>query len=156
MIESKASKYSSALLKAGADDGVRVHTRYGGLAILFAADIGATEAIDALLAKAPFTLYARLDVLYLRWLRPAVTRELCRSSCPQEMIKNNALVWAARQDRQIVVRILLDQGLEAVGGVVMVPEAMRNAIQRELVGVLRMLFSTWMGRKCRSSWPTTR
>lgn len=57
------------------------------------------------------------------------------------IIKNSVLLSAVEKKRPHVVRTLLSQGLEAIGGVRLVPEALRSSIQRNVIGILSMLLN---------------
>lgn len=125
-----------------------------GLAIHFAATFGATKMVELLLRKAPSTISftdsnckcTPLGVAAFGGQASTVS-SLLSAGAREPMvwtpgtIHDNALILAVELNRQNVVRILLDQGLEAIGGVAMIPEAMRNSILRGFIGILRMLLN---------------
>ena len=141
-----------ALLGAGADPTLK--TPIGGLAIHYAATIGANEAVGLLLSRVPSTIN---DIDYtgttplgcaarkghahtVSFLLSAGAREPAAGWTPG-IITMGILHSAVVEDRQEVVRILLSQGLEAIGGVATVPEAMRSSIQLGFIGILRLLLN---------------
>ena len=67
--------------------------------------------------------------------------------------KMSTPLMAVQNNHQAVVRIFPDQGLDAVGGLIAVPEAMRYAISREHTNILRrMLLLDVQGEDRQGFW----
>lgn len=140
------------LLKRNADP--RLTTKDGNMALHFAVGAGNIDAVSCLLDAAPETLnhpaleyyitplcfaamggyVALADVLISRGARtrPLIaTRGRRNISCP--------LYVAVASLQEKSVELIVDKGMEAVGGIASVPAALLAAAQFGLVNVVRML-----------------
>ena len=153
-----------AMLNAGAD--AAVTNQNGALAIHCAAAIGATRAIEILLTTAPSTINVKdnngctsLGIASF-WGHASTVSFLLSAGAHEPApwiagFRNGALMLAVERNRQNVVRILLDQGLAAVGGLLVVTQAMRSAIHQEFIGILQLLLDV-QGEENRGLWANYR
>ena len=151
-----------SLLEAGADATLADENGYTAMHVV--GYYGRIDLVDMLHTEAPDNLSrvastgeTPLCIACAQGRENVVTRLLSlgathrvsddRSAC--------ALSMAAMKGREGIVRILIDEGLGAVGGrVVVMPDAMYTAIRSRHAGVLRMLLAAdW--EEPRSVWANT-
>lgn len=154
-----------ALLIAGGDL-LKANERNGGLPIHYAADSGATFPIGKMLSCAPATLYFT-DYHGMSPLTAAAASEghedtvsallSAERNDPEawELDAYTALREAAIKGEESVVRVLLEEGLEEVGGVSSIPEVLLISVERSHVGVLRLLLNV-QGEEAQETWARTR
>ncbi|CAN0029649.1 unnamed protein product, partial [Scytosiphon promiscuus] len=151
-----------ALLNAGGDLLLR-NQCCGCLAIHYAARSGCTSLIRTLISTSPSTLNAQdeegnspLGTAALRGHEDVVTLLLSAGasdagSWNAEGI--SALRTAVNVGEEAIVRVLLDEGLEAVGELPAIPEAVRDSVEYDHVGILRLLLDVQGEKGCGTLGP---
>lgn len=138
-----------SLLKAGADPTLENET--GLIAIHFAASQCDAQVVELLLSKVPSTLnHATHD----GWTPLSAAAEGVNESAMSHLISAGASdlwAWAAKglnshnatahQGKGDSARFLLENGLEAVGGKLVVPDAMLASVMDEHMDVLEILLN---------------
>lgn len=144
-----ARQEMAELLLASGGDPLLADETFGTLPTHCAADSGTTVLLDKLLSIAPMTLNITMNSgassLAIAAARGhAETVSFLLSAGASDAWDANgvhALREAVRSGRENVVQILLDEGLEAVGGLRAIPDALLFSIVGAHVGILRRLLN---------------
>lgn len=147
-----------ALVRAGGDL-LLAHEGHGGLPIHYAAERGSTLLMGWLVSSAPTTLNARTRCGYCPLARAArnghwktVSLLLAEGATDAWNAEGtSAMREAVKKGREKVVQVFLREGLEAVGGLGITPEAMSYAIKRCHIGILQLLLDV-EGEEMRKTW----
>ncbi|CAN0019940.1 unnamed protein product [Scytosiphon promiscuus] len=137
------------MINAGADP--TVSNLKGAIPLHFAAQHSNLDIIDRLLSEAPSTInrtnndgVTPMCIAALKGQEKAVLHLLSLGASDKATLDDNnmsALFMAAQEGHSAVCRILIGKGLEAVGGLETIPEAIRCAIQFRQERILPILLA---------------
>lgn len=142
-----------ALLEGGADP--ESGNEWGMTALHFAARGGDTDVMAILLRRAPCTLNMADNMDYTALSHAAkfgpcyaVSYLLSAGASDEALLAhtgNSALLRSIEEGQEDKVRLLLDEGMDAVGGIPAMSMALQLAIEGRRVAILQMLVAVGVG-----------
>ncbi len=158
--QEKCLALAERLLRAGADPALQ--NCEGKIALQHAAGRGFTDVANILLSAAPGTLNHTDKRGNTALMHAAANGQgrtlsslLAAGANDETAWKegNSALLTAISVGQSDMVKLLLEEGLDAVGGKLAIPEAMRYAVQHEQIAILLLLLGV-DGEANREIWAT--
>lgn len=144
---STAAVMASALLDAGADPTLR--NSQGQTALHLAAGLGCISVLEVILSRSRSTLnaidskgFTPMSTAALRGKHRSVAFLLAKGASDEAVgVDRTSLVWAADGGHEKMVRMMLNHGVDWVGGLRAIPDSMGVSVQSGKARILQMLIS---------------